>query len=214
MNESESRAHSLLARLRYLMMRLEGEFFHVQPDLDSNGKVTSLALCSILNEAVNLQESVFPAHFWRSINAWGLAQTWDWNDVEIRFTWWPVCATLRPFQYSREGTLTIGGRQTNNSVKHHGALATLNDAVQACAASRFLVMERAREVGVFLGDSDGERLFKIFDCYDLLDSRGCGYGDIICRPLPNQVSYPGVRGPSEIPLAQAAYEQRYLNWKK
>lgn len=65
MNESESRAHSLLARLRYLMMRLEGEFFHVQPDLDSNGKVTSLALCSILNEAVNLQESVFPAHFWR-----------------------------------------------------------------------------------------------------------------------------------------------------
>jgi hypothetical protein len=93
-------------------------------------------------------------------------------------------------------------------------LATLNDAVQASAATWFLVMERAREVGVFLGDSDGERLFKIFDCYDLLDSRGCGYGDIICRPLPNLVSYPCVRGPSEIPLAQAAYEQRYLNWKK
>jgi hypothetical protein len=75
-------------------------------------------------------------------------------------------------------------------------------------------MERACEVGVFLGDSDGDRLFSIFDCYDLLDSRGSGYGDIIGRPLPNQVRYPGVCGPSEIPLAQAAYEQRFLNWKK
>jgi len=75
-------------------------------------------------------------------------------------------------------------------------------------------MERAREVGVFLGDTDGDRLFRIFDCYDLIDTRGSGYGDIIFRPLPNQVSYPRVRGPSEIPLAQAAFERRYLNWKK
>jgi hypothetical protein len=214
MNEHESGAHSLLARLRYLLMRLEGEFFHVQPDLDSNGKVTSLALCSILNEAVNLQETVFPDHFWDSLKAWGLAQTWEWNDVEIRFTWWPVCATLRPFQYSLEGTLAIGGREANNAVKHHGALATLNDAVQGCAATWFLVMERAREVEVFLGDSDGDRLFSIFDCYDLIDSRGSGYGHIICRPLPSQVSYPRVRGPSEVPLAKAAFERRYSNWKK
>ena len=215
MNESESEAHRLIARLKYLLMRFEGEFFHVHPDLGSNGSVTSLALSSILNEAVNLQEMAFPGpSFWDAVKEWGRAQTWVWNTVEVRFTWWPVCEILHPFQLSPPDTLCIAGREANNSVKHNGAFATLTDAVKACAATWFLILERARESEIFLPASDMDHLMRLFDCYDLIDSRRYSYGHTICRPVPSLVSYPIIRGPSEIESAEAAFQRRSSEWKR
>ncbi len=215
MNESESAAHRLVVRLKYLLMRLEGEFFHVHPDLTVNGATTSLALSSILNEAVNIHEMCFPGDsFWDAIKTWGRSQTWEWNEVEIRFTWWPVCANRRPFRHGAPDALTIAGRDPNNAVKHDGILTTLNDAVDACAATWFLVLEKAREAEIFLSTAHIEQLMSLFDCYELLDSRGNGFGNIICRPLPSWVSYPNVRGPSEVPHAKDAFDRRYANWNK
>jgi hypothetical protein len=215
LNESESEAHRPIARLKYLLMRLEGEFFHVHPDLGSNGRVTSLALSSILNEAVNLQEMAFPGtSFWDTVKEWGRVQTWGWNEVEVRFTWWPVCEILHPFQLLPPERLLIAGRDANNSVKHNGAFATLTDAVNACAAAWFLVLERGREAEIFLPASDIDHLMRFFDCYDFIDSRGASYGHVICRPLPSLVSYPIVRGPSEVESAEAAFRRRSSKWKR
>jgi hypothetical protein len=47
MNESESRAHSLLARLRYLMMRLEGGTYQESCPLGVLELRTSMQLTSI-----------------------------------------------------------------------------------------------------------------------------------------------------------------------
>lgn len=208
MNQIETSAHHLLARLKYLLARLEGEFFHLQPDLNANGDATSLALCSILNEAANIQEAAFDGDFLPTLKAWGLQQTWDWNSVEVRFTWWPVCEVIQPFSQNADGVLTVAGRAANNEVKHQGKLANLRNTIGATAATWFLVMERVREAGVFLAGHDHERLFALFDCFDLLDTRVTSYGEAIGRPLSNRVEYPRVRGASEIDLANDAYKRR------
>lgn len=216
MNNIESNAHHLVARLRYLLSRLEDEFFHVHPDLDSNGSTTSLAFSSILNEALNLHESVFQngaSGFWKEIKQWGDSQTWKWNDVEIRFTRWPVLVTFHPFHIDPGGMLKIGGRDSNNAVKHKGDLATLNDTVHACAVAWFLVLEKAREAEMFFSTSDIDGLMTLFDCYELIGFLPNEYGNTVGRPLVNRVEYPIVRGRSEVPFAKAAYERRYSRWK-
>ena len=210
MNEKEHTAHQLLTRLRYLLERLEGEFFHLQPDLEKNGSATSLALSSILNEAVNLQEMVFAnemapnnASFWSSIKSWSSHQDWAWEDVEVRFTWWPICTTLKPFSYS-DNQLRVAGRDANNSVKHHGELATLQDTITACGATWFLVLEKAREAEVFVYERE---VLTLYDCYHLIEIRAHLYGHVIARPS-NRLTYLGIRGKSEIPLAKAALERQ------
>jgi hypothetical protein len=217
MTDLESTAHHLVARLRYLLSRLEDEFFHVHPDLDSNGSTTSLAFSSILNEALNLHEAAFPdgtSKFWDSIKKWGDSQNWEWNDIEIRFTRWPVLVSLRPFHLDPDGKLKIVSRDSNNAVKHKGKLATLSDAVYACAAAWFLVLEKAREAEIFFGTSDIDELMALFDCFELIGFSTNEYGNAVTRPLVNRVEYPIVRGRSEVPLARAAYERRYSRWTK
>ena len=214
MNERESSAHHLLGRLKYLMARLEGEFFHVHPDLETNGSTTSLAFSSILNEALNLHEASFSGNdFWPAIKAWGESQTWNWNEVKIRFTHWPVLRELNPFKVDSQGHLTISGRAENNSVKHHGKLADLKVTVNACAAAWFIVLEKAREAEVFLTEPDINELMRLFDCYDLIGHHSAECGIVISRPLPSRVEYPTVRGCSEVSTAKAAFDKRYSNWK-
>ncbi len=190
------------------MDRLEAEFFHLQPDLQVNGNAVSLALSSVLNEAVNLQEAAFQSPFFKTIKAWQLQQTWSWNDVVIRFTWWPVCTQLEPFALSPDGDLTIAGRGANNAVKHTGALATLRDTISAVAAAWFLVLERAREACIFLDPNDGRQLTRIFDCFELVDIHDTEFGQSVDRPLMNRVEYPAIRGKSEIDAAKEAFARR------
>ena len=210
----------LLARLRYLLTRFEDEFFHIQPDLGMNRSVKSIALSSILNEALNLQEAAIlgDGKYFDRLKMWGKDQDWEWNDITIRFTWWPVCEMLQPFQIdsSNNDKLSIIGRDANNNVKHYGDLASLGDVMHACAAAWFFVVERAREAKIFLGSSEMNQLFRIYDCYELINSRpdSSGSGYIICRPTPNIVSYPVVRGHSEVPIAEAAFESRLAKAKK
>src|SRR5690554_57759 len=141
MNDAEHKAHLILRRLEYLLTRLDGEFFHLHPDVEKNGSTTSLALSSILNEAVNIQESIFPGNFFTNIKDWNQEQDWHWNDVNVRFTWWPVCIELQPFRLNEVGTLWIGGRDANNRIKHDGELAILKETIEACAATWFLALE-------------------------------------------------------------------------
>ena len=217
MTDLECTAHHLVARLRYLLSRLEDEFFHIHPHLDSNGSTTSLALSSILNEALNLQEAAFPggaSSFWDSIKKWGDSQDWKWSEVEIRFTRWPVLENLQPFHVDENGKLTILGRDSNNAVKHKGELATLRDTVNACAAGWFLVLEKAREAEIYFRDADIDELMSLFDCYELIGFLQHAYGTVVARPLVNRVENPAVRGRSEEPLAKATFERRYSRWKK
>ncbi len=217
MNDQEAYAHTLITRLIYLLERFEKEFFHVHPDLKQNCQVKSLALSSILNEALNLHEATFPGKsnrdYFKNLVTWGNHQDWNWNDVAIRFTWWPVCETIKPFCFDAKG-LAIRGREANNRIKHHGDMATFEDTLNACAAAWFLVLEKARETKVFIGESELQKTFKIFDCYDLIDSLDHGYGHMICRPLINKVCYPAVRGQSEIEDAKQAFEQRMTRRSK
>lgn len=217
MNDLESTAHHLVARLRYLLRRLEEEFFHVHPDLYLNGSTTSLAFSSILNEALSLHEAAFlgeTSNFWDSIKKWGDSQAWKWNDIEIRFTRLPVLENLRPFSIDQNGMLTIVGRASNNAVKHKGELATLKDTVHACAAAWFLVLEKAREAEIFFSTADIDELMALFDCYELIGFIQKEYGNVVGRPCINLLEYPAIRGLSEVPLAKAAYERRYSRWKK
>lgn len=215
MNAEESAVHMLIARLRYLLERFENEFFHVHPDLIMNGHVKSLALSSILNEALNLHEAILPGkeRFFPELKKWGEKQDWKWNEVVIRFTWWPICENLHPFGL-KDSMVIIKGRDANNSVKHGGDLANLEDTMNACAAAWFLVLEKAREAKVFIGQSEMSQIFKIFDCYNFIDTCDSGYGYAISRPVFNKVCYPSVRGHSEIEEAKEAYEERYLKGKK
>lgn len=217
MTDLESVSHNLVARLKYLLSRLGDEFFHVHPDLDSNGLTTSLAFSSILNEALNLQEAIFAgkgSNFWGSIKKWGDLQNWTWAEIEIRFTRWPTLATLHPFALDGSGNLIIKGRDTNNDVKHGGKLATLSAVVNSCAATWFLVLETARETEIFLSETDINDLSELFDCYDLIYFRPGDFGISVVRPLVNRVQYPMVRGRSEESLAMAAYERRLSKWKR
>ncbi len=210
-NEKEARAHHLLSRLQYLLARLEEEFFHVQPDVTTNGETTSLALCSILNEAVNIQEAAFAGDFFQLLKAWGRNKPWQWNAVQVRFVWGPACESFLPFEGSSDEKLFVRGRQTNNDVKHQGALASLSDTICACAVAWFLVMEIAQESGVYVTSTEADRLFSLFDCYDLIRMRSDSFGYIICRPVHNMQSYPHVRGASEKDAAKAAYAQRFAS---
>jgi hypothetical protein len=215
MDNLELTAHHLLNRLKYLLARLEGEFFHVHPDMEINGSTTSLAFSSILNEALNLHEASFPDdNFWPAIKKWGKSQDWNWNEVKIRFTYWHVLRELHPFKIDSQGRLTIAGRDENNSVKHHGELATLSVTVEACATAWFIVLEKAREAEVFLTDSDIDELKKLFDCYNLIGRQGGSYGTVISRPLVNKLEYPAVRGRSEVHGAEAAFKKRASNYTR
>lgn len=209
MNDCEAYAHFLVNRLVFLLARFENEFFHIQPDVKINGQVKSLALSSILNEALNLHEATFPGdgNFFHKLREWGKTQDWKWNEIVIRFTWWPVCEPLQPFVFNEE-KLVIKGREANNRIKHHGELATFEDTLNACSAAWFLVLEKAREAEIFIGPSEGEKIFKLFDCYDLLEVMDVYFGNAIKRPLINRVSYPSIRGKSETEEAKAAFEAR------
>lgn len=217
MNDQELRSHLLVGRLKYLLARLEGEFFHIQPDLPTNGTATSVALSSILNEAVNLVEAVFPGPpgtFWTAIQDWASRQEWTWDEVVIRFTWFPVCEDIRPFRVDAGGRLTIEGRAANNAVKHDGRLASLADTLTACAAAWFLVLETAREARIILDPSDVDRVMRIFDLFDLLTIANTSHGPEVRRPMVSLVEYPIVRGQSEISIATAAFETRYDKWMR
>lgn len=211
MTDDELHAHRLFERLRYLLHRLEAEFFHIHPDLDTNGDTTSLVLSSILNEAVNLQEAALiknEERFFTTLKKWANAQCWNWSDVEIRFTWGSVCKPLSPFKLNGK-QLIIAGRDANNQVKHGGSLARLTDVITACAATWFLVLERIREVGIFIGEEQANQVVSLFDCYDWISIRSNSWGALtIDRPVTFLLSYPYVRGPSEIPLAERAFETR------
>ena len=211
MDSKEYEAHLLIGRLSYLLARLEGEFFHIHPDFKKNGKTTSLAFSSILNEAVNLHESCFAgeSNFFEKIIAWGKQQEWKWDEIEIRFTRWPVCETLRPFILKPNGELVIRGRSENNLVKHHGKLANLSSTLYASAAAWFLVLERAREEKIFVDETEVAQISKIFDCFELIDFSSLIHGISVCRPLVSKVEYLGIRGRSEIETAKIAYRSRY-----
>ncbi|MDF2183161.1 hypothetical protein [Neptuniibacter sp. CAU 1671] len=214
MNDTEKSAHILVRRLNYLLERLEAEFFHIHPNLEENGKTTSLALTSILNEALNLHEAAFHSgEFWPEITEWGNGQDWKWEKIKVRFTYWPVLVVINPFSVDLKGKINISGRAENNSTKHQGELASLESALFACAAAWFIVLEKAREAEVFLGTSEADDLMKLFDCYDLINISQSAYGLKISRPLANRVEYPAVRGSSEIPLAKDAFEKRIDFWK-
>ena len=214
MNNQEMSAHHLLGRLKYLLARLEGEFFHVYPDLTKNGSTTSLSFSSILNEALNLHEASFSgSDFWPAIKAWGESQAWSWNDIKIRFTYWPVLQELLPFNADNQGRLTISGRAENNLVKHHGELANLEVAVNACAAAWFIVMEKAREAEVFVTEPDIHELMKLFDCYNWIGHHSIECGIVISRPIYSMVELPTVRGRSEVSIAKAAFDKRHSDWK-
>jgi hypothetical protein len=208
MTPTELRTHTLLRRLIYLLARIEAEFFHVHPDIKTNGNVISLALTSILNESVNLIEHAIDPPFFPTLRSWSEGQEWSWNDIEIRFTWWPVCEAVRPFSVNAKDEIAIAGRDANNNVKHTGSLASLKDTLGSCAAAWFIVLERAREARVFLGDDEVSLLFRIFDCYHLLTSMSAGYGTKICRPVVNMLAYPTIRGESEVGVAKEAYNTR------
>lgn len=172
-----------------------------------------MAFSSILNEALNLHEASFPSNnFWPAIKAWCESQTWNWNEVIIRFTYWPVLQELHPFKTDPQGRLTISGREENNLVKHNGQLANLKVTVNACAAACFIVLEKAREAEVFLTESDINELMRLFDCYDLIGHQSAECGIVISRPLASIVEYPSVRGGSEVSTAKAAFDKRYSNW--
>lgn len=214
MNETEKSVHILVRRLNYLLERLEAEFFHVHPSLEENGKTTSLALTSILNEALNLHEAAFHSgNFWPEITKWGSSQEWEWEEIQVRFTYWPVLEVVNPFSVDSNGKLKISGRAENNSTKHQGKLASLESVLFACAAAWFIVLEKAREAEVFLGASEVDGLMKLFDCYDLINVSESVYGLKVSRSLFNRVEYPAVRGSSEIPLAKEAFEKRLDLWK-
>lgn len=209
MNESEMHAHTLVKRLNYLLFRLEKEFFHIHPSMEENGKTTSLALTSILNEALNLHEASFKTgNFWVGIREWGRNKDWNWEDIEIRFTFWPELSVIKPFSINADGQLIILGRDENNSSKHYGELAKLESVLNACAAAWFIVLEVARESEIFLDLNQAEDLMKLFDCFELIDIGPSSYGIVVSRPIRNRVSYPSVRGISEIHLAKDAFEKR------
>jgi len=173
-----------------------------------------LALSSILNEATNLHEACFPTatanSFYVAAQEWGCSQDWEWSNIQIRFTRWPVLEIIKPFNLieSSNDRVRIAGRNANNAVKHDGELASLRDTVEACAAAWFLVVERAREAHVYRSQEDVDQLLELFDCYDWVDFRDDGFGTIFCRPLATKVSYPSVRGRSEEALAKSEYQRR------
>lgn len=209
MNKEECAAHFLIKRLNYLLHRLEGEFFHLHPDIEENGNSTSLALTSILNEALNLHEAAFKKDkFWKEILGWGSKQEWQWEEIEIRFTYWPSLLKIKPFTIGPKNELKILGRDENNSTKHDGQLATFESVLWACAAAWFIVLEKAREAEIFLDESETNNLFKLFDCFDLISLRRGSYGVIVSRPLCSRVEYPAIRGNSEVPEAKKACDSR------
>jgi len=208
MTEEEEEAHRLIGRLRYLLARLEGEFFHVHPDIETNGATTSLAFSSILNEALNLHEAAFKGDFWTLIKAWGGRQEWKWNEIEIRFTRWPVLEILKPFHFGSPQSRGIAGRGANNSVKHLGQYASLRHAIGACAGAWVLVLEKAREAEIYLDPMDAEELVRPFDCYVWISIEPGQYGAQVRRPLVSRVEYPSVRGRSEVAQAEEAVGRR------
>lgn len=214
MNNKERAVHILVRRLNYLLKRLENEFFHVHPSLEENRQTTSLAFTSILNEAANLHEAAFYSReFWPEITRWGSSQEWKWEEIKVRFTYWPVLEVLMPFSLDTNGKLKIAGRDENNATKHQGKLAPFEAALNASAAAWFIVLEKAREEDIFLGASEVDDLMKLFDCYDLITFSESAYGLKVSRPLANKVEYPVVRGSSEIHQAKEAFQNRLDFWK-
>ncbi len=210
MNEVEESVHFLIKRLKHLLTRLEGEFFHIHPDISENGATTSLALSSILNEALNLHEASFDGDFWHEITKWGKKQNWTWEQIEIRFTYWPVLTVIKPFTIVSD-KLVIAGRTENNLVKHKGELAPLKAVLEACGVAWFIILERAREEEIFIDEVEVNELVKLFDCFGLLTHRNTTYGTVISRPLANRVEFPSIRSHSEIGIATTAQRNRNLN---
>ena len=214
MNNKEKSVHILIRRLNYLLKRLENEFFHVHPSLEENRQTTSLAFTSILNEAANLHEAAFYSReFWSEITKWGGSQEWKWEEIKVRFTYWPVLEVLKPFSFDTNDKLKIAGRDENNATKHQGKLASFEDALNACAAAWFIVLEKAREEEVFLGANEVDDLMKLFDCYDLISFRESAYGFKVSSPIANKIEYPALRGSSEIPEAKEAFQNRSAFWR-
>lgn len=154
-----------------------------------------------------MEHAIAPS-FFPSLLKWGTEQDWKWNDVEVRFTWWPVCEAIRPFSINAENKIEIAGRNANNEAKHSGGLACLRDTLSSCAAAWFIVLERAREARVFLEGDEVSGLFKTFDCYNLLTSQQGSYGTMICRPMASMLAYPSTRGESEVEIAKEAHDVR------